>query len=220
MAVPERLKSPKLNALLKDSEPLALTLSKMKTKQTTNQNTSPRYLFLIQDGTEWTILAQTGRMRTKDQTKPRLKETQQARHQGHAMAGWELQQAWGSPIPVAMPPPAMPGLSLGTVPLGACNFPWSWDFQPLQGSTITWASPSGLYTRGPLGLLAGSLTLLCSTWGQGLAVPARLWIPVFRRWRPECLIEANLGYTGKLRFRKNQRKQKYLRTNYRQFRKS
>lgn len=61
----------------------------MKTKQTTKQNTSPRYLFLIQDGTEWTILAQTGRMGTKDQTKPRLKETQQGRHLGHSMAGWE-----------------------------------------------------------------------------------------------------------------------------------
>lgn len=47
------------------------------------------------------------------------------------MAG-DHQQAWGSPIPAAMPPTAIPGLSLGPVPLGACNFPWSWDFQHLQ----------------------------------------------------------------------------------------
>lgn len=52
---------------------------------------------------------------------------------------------------MAMPPTAMPGLSLGPVPLGACNFHWSWDFQHLQGLTFRalHTGPSGSPCREP-----------------------------------------------------------------------
>lgn len=100
---------------------------------------------------------------------------------------------------------------LGQFRLVPATFPGP-GISNISRSTTTWASPSGLYTRDSLGLPAGSLILLRSTWGQGLAVPVCLWIPVFRRWRLECLTEANLGYTGRPCFRKSKRKQKHLRT--------
>lgn len=153
MTVPELVQSPKLDALLKDSKLLAVSLSKIKNKQTTSRNTSPRYLFLIHNGAERAILVQTGRLGTKALTNARPKRTQQGKqpvashlpsvaHDGRMKAPpllrlCHLSNAW----PLSRARSA-----------GACSWPCSWDFQHLQGSTRTWVSPSGLYTQGPLGL--------------------------------------------------------------------
>lgn len=152
MTVPELVQSPKLDALLKDLKLLAVSLSKIKNKQTTSRNTPPRYLFLIHNGTERAILVQTGRLGTKALTNARLKRTQQGKqpvapclpsvaHDGRMKAPplrlCHLSNAW----PLSRARSA-----------GACSWPCSWDFQHLQGSTTTWVSPSGLYTQGPLGL--------------------------------------------------------------------